>query len=82
VGNQYIYDNAKVPNYWFFAAMVERALGPVHIILNCENLFNVRQSDFGQVVSGTRTRPSFVSIWAPQEGIIVNLAVKWTLERD
>jgi outer membrane receptor for ferrienterochelin and colicins len=79
VGNQYLYNNQRVPNYWFWAAMVSRQLGPVSVVVNAENLFDVRQSGFGPVVSGGPEHPQFSPLWAPQQGRIVNLAVKCTL---
>ncbi len=79
VGNQYLYDNTLVNNYWFFAAMVSRQFKHMSIILNCENLFDIKQSSYEQVVTGTLQRPSFRPIWAPQEGRIVNLALKYNL---
>lgn len=78
VGNQYLYDNQRVPGYWFWAAMVSRQLGPLSVVLNAENLFDVRQSRFGPVVSGGPEHPQFSPLWAPQQGRIVNLAVKCT----
>lgn len=83
VGNQYLYNNRRVPNYWFWAAAVERMLGRVSIILNAENIFNVQQLRFGsparQVVTGPITNPTALPLWAPQEGTIVNLALKYKL---
>ncbi|MES2389657.1 MAG: TonB-dependent receptor [Bacteroidota bacterium] len=79
VGQQYIYNNQRVPDYWFFAMMVERQFGPLHIVLNCENLFDIKQSNYEKTVTGTIQHPNFSSIWAPQEGRIVNLALKYNL---
>ena len=80
VGNQYLYDNQSVPNYYFWALAVERMFGPLHIILNAENLFNVQQINLtGPVYSGDVRSPSFAPLWAPQEGRIVNLALKYQL---
>ena len=79
VGNQYLYDNQKVPNYWFWAAAVERMFGHVSLILNAENLFNVQQLNYGPVVTGPTNAPTIQPLWGPQEGIIVNLALKYKL---
>ncbi len=80
VGNQYLYNNQSVPNYYFWALAVERMFGPLHIILNAENLFNVQQINLtGPVYSGDVRNPSFAPLWAPQEGRIVNLALKYQL---
>jgi iron complex outermembrane receptor protein/outer membrane receptor for ferrienterochelin and colicins len=79
VGNQYLYDNQKVPNYWFWATAVERMFGHVSLVLNAENLFNVQQLNYGPVVIGPINNPTIQPLWAPQEGIIVNLALKYKL---
>ena len=79
VGNQYLYDNQLVPNYWFWAAAAERMFGKVSLVLNVENLFNVQQIQYGPVVTGPRNNPSTTALWGPQEGRIVNLAVRYKL---
>ena len=80
VGSQYLYDNQKVKNYSFWAAAIERKFGShLSLVLNAENVLNIKQSDFEKVVTGTLQNPSFKPIWAPQEGAIVNLALKYKL---
>lgn len=80
VGSQYLYDNQKVKNYSFWAAAIERKFGNhLSLILNAENVLNIKQSDFEKVVTGNAQNPSFKPIWAPQEGTIVNLALKYKL---
>ncbi len=81
VGNQYIYDNQRVSNYYFWALAVERMLGHVSLILNAENLLNVRQSDYGPVVTGSNLNPSIAPLWGPQEGRIINFAIKYHLKK-
>jgi outer membrane receptor for ferrienterochelin and colicins len=80
VGNQYLYDNQPVKDYAFWAGSVERKFGThLSLVLNAENILNVKQSDFEKVVTGTLEKPDFKPIWAPQEGAIVNLALKYKL---
>ncbi|GAB3886943.1 hypothetical protein GCM10028825_17040 [Spirosoma agri] len=80
VGTQYLYANQKVANYWFFAAAAEYHYSDHwRLVLNGENLFNIKQANYETVVSGPITQPSFRPIWAPLEGRIVNLALKYTL---
>jgi len=78
-GNQYIYNNRKVNNFWFLAAMVERKFNKGSIVLNCENLLDTRQSNYEQIVTGPVNNPSFKSVWAPLEGRVVNLSFKIAL---
>jgi outer membrane receptor for ferrienterochelin and colicins len=80
VGSQYLYDNQRVKDYAFWAGSVERKFGThLSLVLNAENILNVKQSDYEKVVTGTLEKPSFNPIWAPQEGAIVNLALKYKL---
>ena len=80
VGTQYLYNNQRVRNYWFFAGCAEYHYNDHwRLVLNGENLFNIIQANYETVVSGPVTQPTFRPIWAPQEGRIVNLAVKFTL---
>jgi outer membrane receptor for ferrienterochelin and colicins len=79
VGNQYIYSNEKVNNFWFWAGMIERKFKKGGIVLNCENLLDIRQSKFEKIVTGTTANPIFKSIWAPLEGRVVNLSFRWSL---
>ena len=81
VGNQYLYDNQRVKDYAFWAGSVERKFGShLSLVINAENILNVKQSDFEfPLVTGTSQNPSFRPIWAPQEGAIVNIALKYKL---
>ncbi|WP_394990298.1 TonB-dependent receptor domain-containing protein [Emticicia sp.] len=80
VGNQYLFDNQRVKNYWFWALAIERKFGEhISLVVNGENLLNIRQSNFEKTVTGTSTNPSFMPIWAPLEGRVINLALKLKL---
>ena len=80
VGNQYLFDNQRVKNYWFWASAIERKFGEhISVVVNGENLLNIRQSNFEKTVTGTPTNPSFMPIWAPLEGRVINLALKLKL---
>jgi iron complex outermembrane receptor protein/outer membrane receptor for ferrienterochelin and colicins len=80
VGSQYLYNNQRVPNYWFFAGAAEYHYNEHwRLVLNAENLFNIKQANYETVVTGPITQPTFRPVWAPLEGRIVNLALKYTL---
>lgn len=77
-GLQYRNDNSKTPGYFFFACMVEKKIGHhISIVLNCENLLDYRQSKVENIFNGTMTNPVFKPLWAPIDGRVINLAVKW-----
>ncbi|MVM29067.1 TonB-dependent receptor plug domain-containing protein [Spirosoma sp. HMF4905] len=82
VGTQYLYNNQKVSNYWFFAGAAEYHYNDHwRLVLNAENLFNIKQANYETVVLGANptVQPTFRPIWAPLEGRIVNVALKFTL---
>lgn len=71
-------DHTKTPDYVFVAAMVEKKIGPKwSIVLNCENLFDERQSKYESLYTGSVTNPDFKTLWAPIDGRIVNLCLRF-----
>jgi outer membrane receptor for ferrienterochelin and colicins len=77
--SQTIYTSQRVPNFWFWAAMVERKFTFGSIILNVENVFDARQAKSGKLVERSVTAPTFKPIWGPLDGRVFNLSVKVTL---
>ena len=77
--NQFIQYNIRVRDNWFAAAMIERKLSFGSLVLNCEDVFDERQSKYESLVDGTRTNPSFRPAWMNTEGRVINLALKITL---
>ncbi|MEO7990415.1 MAG: TonB-dependent receptor [Chryseolinea sp.] len=77
--SQTIYTSQSVPNFWFWAAMIERKFKFGSIILNVENLFDARQAKSGKLVEGSITSPTFKPIWGPLDGRVFNLSVKVNL---
>ncbi len=75
-GNQYIYNNKKVPNFLFMAAVIERKFKRANLVLNCENLLDVRQTQFEPIVEGSRQNPIYKPLWGPIEGRVINLSIK------
>jgi iron complex outermembrane receptor protein/outer membrane receptor for ferrienterochelin and colicins len=71
-------DYSKTPGYLFMAAMMERKFGPKwSLVLNCENLLDERQSRHEQLYTGPVTSPEFKTLWAPIDGRILNLCVRF-----
>jgi iron complex outermembrane receptor protein/outer membrane receptor for ferrienterochelin and colicins len=62
----------------FMAALIERKFGSkVSVVLNCENLLDYRQSNHETLYTGTITNPTFKPLWAPIDGRVVNLSLRW-----
>ncbi len=76
---QTIYPSTRVPNFWFWAAMIERKFNFGSVILNIENAFDARQAKFESLFTGPVTSPTFRPIWGPLDGRVVNLSVKLSL---
>lgn len=70
--------DTKTPAYMFLAGLIERKFGhAVSIVLNCENLLDYRQGNHEVLYTGSMINPSFKPLWAPIDGRVVNLAIRW-----
>ncbi|MCB9047003.1 MAG: TonB-dependent receptor [Chitinophagales bacterium] len=79
-GSQYRYDYTKTPGYMFLALMISRNIAEhITIVLNCENLLDYRMSRVESLYTGTISNPTFKPLWAPIDGRVVNLSVRWKL---
>lgn len=71
-------DYSKTPGYFFMAAMVGRNFGAKwSLVLNCENLLDERQSRYEALYSGFVTNPRFKALWAPVDGRVLNLSLRF-----
>lgn len=80
-GSQYRMDGTLTPGYYFVAALVEKKIGKhVSIVLNAENLLDFRQNSVeSKMYTGTISHPTFNALWAPIDGRVVNVAIKYQL---
>ncbi|MFL5743791.1 MAG: TonB-dependent receptor domain-containing protein [Niastella sp.] len=77
-GTQYRDGDTKTPDYLFMALMLERKFGKkVSLVLNCENLLDYRQSRHEALYTGTITDPTFKPLWAPIDGRVINISIRW-----
>ena len=56
--------------------MVRYDIKNVALVLNCENLFDYRQTKKETIVSGSISNPAFKQIWAPIDGRVINLSAR------
>lgn len=76
-GYQYREDGTKTPAYVFLAGLVEKKFGRhISLILNCENILDYRQSRKEALYTGSITNPQFKTLWAPIDGLVLNLALR------
>ena len=79
-GKQYRVDYSRTPAYFFMAAMAQITLQKhIDLIINCENIFDYRQSKIEKLFSGNISNPVFNPLWAPIDGRIVNACIKFRL---
>jgi iron complex outermembrane receptor protein/outer membrane receptor for ferrienterochelin and colicins len=77
-GAQYRDGDTKTPGYLFTALMLERKFGKkVSLVANCENLLDYRQSRHEALYTGTITDPTFKPLWAPIDGRVINVSIRW-----
>lgn len=75
-GKQYLDDNSRTSPYLFAAAMMRYDLNKISFVLNCENLFDYRQTKKESILYGSTGNPSFKQIWAPIDGRVINLSAR------
>ena len=79
-GAQYRYDVSKTPSYVFLALMIQRNWGKhFAAVLNGENLLDYRMSRIESLYTGSMTAPVFKPLWAPIDGRVINLSLRWKL---
>jgi len=80
MGSQYRYDGTATTDYFFFAAMVQRNIGKhITLVLNGENLLDFRMSGVETLYTGSISNPMFKPLWAPIDGRVINLSLRWKL---
>jgi iron complex outermembrane receptor protein len=72
-------NGVKGQAFWTFDLMVQRSWGPWAALLNLENFTDTRQSRFGPLFTGTSRSPVFNEIYAPLEGRVISVAVRYNL---
>ncbi len=75
-GKQYLDNGNTTPGYIFAAAMVRYDIKKLSLVLNCENIFDYRQTKKEIIFTGPVTNPVFKQIWAPLDGRVINLSAK------
>ncbi|MBS1586096.1 MAG: TonB-dependent receptor [Bacteroidetes bacterium] len=79
-GTQYRYDRSSTPGYLFIAAMIQRQIGKhAFVVLNGENLLDYRMSKVESLYNGSIQNPAFKPLWAPIDGRVINLSLRWKL---
>lgn len=75
-GKQYLDNGNTTAGYLFAAGMLRCDIKNISFVLNCENLFDYRQTNKETIFTGPVTNPVFKQIWAPLDGRVINLSAK------
>jgi outer membrane receptor for ferrienterochelin and colicins len=78
-GKQYLETGNQSEPFLFVAAMVRYDIKNISIVLNCEDLFDYRQTRKESIFSGSLQNPIFKQLWAPIDGRVINLSMKLSL---
>jgi outer membrane receptor for ferrienterochelin and colicins len=86
-GRQHLDDNpyrTESKPYVYAMAIAMRQFGPVELVANFENLLDVRQTNHDPLVRPTATTGNrwTTDVWAPLEGFMANVAVRYRWSRD
>lgn len=73
---QLLSDGTTGRGYWTFGALVQKMWKHFDIFINAENLTDQRQTRWGSVYTGPMADPTFKDIYAPLDGVVVNVGVK------
>lgn len=75
-GKQYLEDGSQTPSFPIVAGMMRYDVGRFSFVLNCENIFDYRQTKKEAIVIPPYLNPSFKQLWAPIDGRVANLSMK------
>ena len=75
-GRQFRGNGDKTNDYWMLAVSVMKKFGHFKLALNVENILDIRQTRFENIVSGPPGNPVFNELYAPLNGIVANAVIK------
>lgn len=76
IGKQWLDNGMQTPAYPLAAAMIRFDAGHFSFVLNCENIFDYRQTNKETILIPPVTDPRFKQLWGPIDGRGVNLSIK------
>jgi iron complex outermembrane receptor protein len=76
VSSMYRDFDTKTKSYFTSGLIVQKHFSHFDLIANCENLFDVRQTRFENIVIHPVSDPTFRQIYAPLDGRVFNVALR------
>ncbi|NIJ43734.1 iron complex outermembrane receptor protein [Wenyingzhuangia heitensis] len=77
-GKQNLSNGTRTTDYVLFGFLLQRHFSWGSPYVNFENFTDVRQSKFSSEVSGTHSNPIFNEIYAPTDGFILSVGIKFS----
>ncbi len=78
-GRQFLENGNKTPDYWLLGASAQKEFKHVTLVANVENILNIRQTNYEDIVHPPYTNPVFNEIYAPLDGIVANVVLLFHL---
>jgi len=70
------FNESNTQPYFLTGIILQKYFKHFSLILNCENIFDVRQTKFENIILGPVENPTFKEIYAPLDGRVFNIAVR------
>ncbi len=71
--------DSKTTGYFIFGLIAQKHFEHFSLIVNCENITDVRQTRFENIVVPPITSPTFRQLYAPLDGRVFNVAIRFKL---
>ncbi len=81
-GNQLLSDGTTGRSYVTFGFLLQKMWKHLDIFVNAENLTDRRQTRWDNIYTGSITSPVFRDIYAPLDGVVVNVGIRIKLSVD
>ena len=78
-GRQYLENGDITPHYWLLGASAQKNFRHFAFVANVENILNIRQTRYEDIVHPPLSNPVFNEIYAPLEGIVANFVLLFNL---
>jgi iron complex outermembrane receptor protein len=76
-GRQQLEQGSQSPDYWLLGASAQKTIGHICLALNVENILDIRQTRYENIVSGPINNPRFSELYAPLDGFVGNIVLKF-----
>ena len=68
--------DTRSKSYWLNGLMIQKYFKNVTLVVNCENMFDQRQTRFENIVIPPFTNPTFRQLYAPIDGRVFNISLR------